>query len=647
MGNLEVQTRLIDLFLAELEQLQSKDDHINFNNTSQFDALLTFLENLLNGHFTQVPSQNVLHILLTLACRYPRSSWTHDPISNEDGIEVISLYMKEVNDKYNHSLSKDLLQLRSVSLLNKYIDLLLESKWDEYKQALLTNLQAAFRHFCTIPVRFGRPRSAQNEVNKPKSPVAGMIENLTSEDEANEVLNIIDSDLLKYQMFNLPSTSITSLSDIGSKTTGLGEATSLFQNMPHLLAQATPEPEAPEDGSPATPKPKKRKSARTPIEIIKIFDDNLIANMLSEPNNYSLWDLLRWALTICDDSSKNQLFLFDSSRSASHGIWKTYCSFFFMVFRFLKLQHDYSERNHKMSFLKNLLTQLGAKQDWYRRLVNVVFTGVGLPTQEKSYPCYLREKALIRGDAAKSGLNSINTSISYKDNDRSMTLRAQIIATYLYQESDRFQKLELVMQISMKLVQCDPKHILHFLNRLKDNSFVPENVLDKFIIMVVNKLIVTIAGSEDIAYNLIAYLDTTRERIEKLRRLFESKELYEAIVQDSTYKSMKEFQKAWDICVGLCAEMIRFTIDNEVKQATFLSDDLVFKAEPMLKTFEERCTRYYIEFIESKSSDLIAEDDDLNFILEPETIELLREQYYKDNFHDRLMNWVQMFRHGE
>ncbi|PYD07690.1 hypothetical protein DND47_30500, partial [Pseudomonas syringae pv. syringae] len=76
--------------------------------------------------------------------------------------------MKEVNDKYNHSLSKDLLQLRSVSLLNKYIDLLLESKWDEYKQALLTNLQAAFRHFCTIPVRFGRPRSAQNEVNKPK-----------------------------------------------------------------------------------------------------------------------------------------------------------------------------------------------------------------------------------------------------------------------------------------------------------------------------------------------------------------------------------------------------------------------------------------------------------------------------------------------
>ncbi|PVH21090.1 hypothetical protein CXQ85_000055 [Candidozyma haemuli] len=616
MGLADVQTKLIDSFLAELEQLKSTDVPINFNNTSQLDALLTYLENADVHNFCSVPSVNVLHIILTLACRCPQSSWTHSKVSSDDGIEVSSSYMKEINDKYDNALAKDSLQQRSVNILNRYVDIISSNK-NKNTHQLFKNLQIAIQPICEASIHFSRPRSRQYS-SRDESPVIETIQDSESDEENIEFVAETETDLTsKYRHLSLPTKNVISLSDIGSKTTGLGEATSLFQNMPHLSAQATPEPEEHSPG----PKAKKLKVERSPLEYLKLFDDHLITNRLMHSKGYNIWDLLRWVFTCCDDSSQYQQFLFNSNNTALHGIWETYNSALSFMFRFLKEQLDYCVKESKRSFLGTLLTQLGRSQDCYERLVEVVFTGLGLRTREKPFPCFPRETSLIKNDLCTSSSQGIRTKAERSDNIQSMKLRAQITATFLLHETNRFNKLEFVTQLSDKLIQFEPDIVFAFLHSLSNVQFVAESILHKFVLMIYNKLIINIVGSEDVAYHLMGYSDSTMDKIEKLDQLFQSTDLYNGLVNDSTYKSMSEFQKVWDMAMGLCYEMVAFTVRSEVSQASELSEELLNKTIETLNTLNDHSEWRYKEFLRSKSSDVVADGDDINFILEPEEIE--------------------------
>lgn len=638
MGHSDVQTRLIDLFLAELEQIQTAENPINFNNTSQLDALLTYLENSDVLEFALVPSENVLHIILTLAFRCPQSSWTHSAINGDDGVEVLSLYMREINDKYEHNLTKNLLQQRSVNILNRYVDIVLSSDSDN-AQLLFEKLQAVLRPICHTSRHFGRPRLKHESTEA--APVTEVIQD--SEDEGGDLELPVETETdlsSKYRLFGLPQKNIISLSDIGSKTTGLGEATSLFQNMPHLLAQVTPEPDEHSPG----PRSKKQKADRDPLQFIKLFDDHLIVNRLMDLKHYCLWDLIRWVFTCCEDSSQYQQFLFDSNNTALHGIWETYNLALLVMFRFLKVQHDVSQKTNKKSFLGNLLTQLGRNQDWYERLAEVSFKGLGSQTRDRPFPCYPREKNLIKNDTSTNRSVGIRAKVEYDDNTQSMNLRAQIVATFLYQETNRFQKIELVTQLTEKLLQFQKNVVFTFLRHLAAQLFVPKQVLDKFVLMVINKLMITVVGSEDLAYNLIGYLDLTSSKIEKLARLFRSSELYDGIVRDSTYKSFGEFKKAWDICMGLCYEMVKFTVKSEVAQQQQLSSTNYEGISATLSTLKATGEQRYMEFLGTRSWDAANADEDINFILDVDEIETHKLQYRKECNHDRFMAWISMFR---
>lgn len=638
MGHSDVQTRLIDLFLAELEQIQTSDEPINFNNTNQLDALLSYLENSDVSQFTPVPSEIVIHILLTLACRSPQSSKTRGTVSSDDGIEVLSLYMREINDKYEHNLTKDLLQRRSANILDKYVDLIQSSESD-HALKLYQNFQDVLRPICNASIHFSRPRSKPE--SKEETPVVEVIQDSESDVEDDDLSAGMEIETsLKYHQFGLPQKNVISLSDIGSKTTGLGEATSLFQNMPHLLAQATPEPEqlSPEG------RPKKQKVERNPLEFVKLFDDHLIVSRLMNLKDYNLWDLLRWAFTCCGDSSQYQKFLFNSSNTSLHHIWETYSLTLRIILKFLKIQHDVSQKRQKRSFLGCLLTQLGRNQDWYERLVDVAFTGLGLLTQDRPFPCYPRERSLIKNDVNTNGSVGLRSKVDYDDNIESLHLRAHLVALFLYQETNRFHKVDLVTQLSNKLLMFDKDTIFAFLQRLNTQLFVPKQVLDKFILMVYNKLVITIVGSEDLAYNLIGYLDPTSTRIEKLTRLFKSSELYDGLVHDSTYKDFNDFKRCWDICIGLCYEMIKFIVTSEVLKEHQLDLKVYEDILSALHTFKDMSERHYIEFLESRSWNASGLDDEINFILEDEEIESSRLQFCKECKHDKYLSWISMFR---
>lgn len=636
----DVQTQLIDLFLAELEQLNSGNATINFNNTNQLDSLLQFLENSHLPKFSAVPSVNVLHVLLTLACQYPQAIRNHGPANSDDGIEVLSSYMKEIDDKYDNALFKDLLQRRSVRLLNHYVDIALHSK-DSSSTQLFKNLEEAFKPICTASLYFGRPRSKQ-QAPLDDGPSVEVVQDSESDPDDVELIAEAEGDLAaKYRDLKLPVRNVISLSDIGSKTTGLGEATALFQNMPHLLVNGTPEPEEP--SSPGGPKSKRQKSEKEALDVLRIFDDHLIANRLKNLKEYNIWELIKWAFACCADSSQFQTYLFNSSETAVHGIWEGYHETILMMFKFFIKQHDRSQNNKLKSFLNNLLTQLGNRYDWYERLVEVVFTGLGQSPHDKPFPCYPQEKVAIKNDCIVHRPLGKDKRIDYDDNIQLLHLRAQIIGAFLYQESDRFQKVELVNELTGKLLDLEPDVVLVFLQQLSSISFVPQNVLQKFVLMVYNKLIGTVVGDKDIGDNFIGYLDLTDERINKLGKLFKARQLYEGITEDSTFKSMKEFQNAWDLVIRICEELVKFTVKSEVSQASLLSEEFYTSIIVILEELKDNAEENYMKFLQSRSWEEMAADDDINFILEPEEIKTLQKQFSNDDNHDRLVNWVLMF----
>lgn len=631
---LEAQTRLVDLFLPELAHAALPNLDVNFNNTRQFDALLRFLElSLQVSTFVVVPSTNVLHILITLACRCPTSNWSHR-LSSLEGIPTSTEYMKQVNADYDHTLYKQLVLERSRLILEKYVQLVAKDKLAvaanldaHLMKAMLSLLPTSFMSFFSprkavqsneeadkIKTSMKNDKSTQNEPNETASrvdlsglPKQAVVELISDSEDSDSILEVEQPDEVasKYRQFSLPLRSITSLSDLGSKTSGLGDTTLLFKNMPHLLATATPEPE-----ETSKPSVKRSRAPANPVDTIHVYDEPLLAKKLQSPETFDIWNLLRWAFDCADSASQYQKFLFNSSNANVHYIYVTYEGFLEVFFDYLTVEYIGSENRSARHLVDRLLTLLGPKMYWYDRAVEYVFTGLGISTNARCYPCYDRDRLLIKYDPAIL-VSRCKRAVQFTDNHRSMKLRWHIVCLlYFYGHSQSSSVEELMENLSAKLEVFELEYLEAFFRCFnKRSSRIPQEILKEFECALATRLLNKITNvnfhgwvqGEGIARNINNVCETLA-----------SERVFSSISDDLSYKTFSEFKDKWTKVEYLVSWMLN-TMLMEVPD-----DNLQTEAQRILKAAaraDHNSTHFYNEFLDSRAEDADVRAEDINFEL--------------------------------
>lgn len=630
----DAQTSLIDLFLPELNHVRISNLDVNFNNTKQFDALLRYLEfSLQSLTFVLVPSTNVLHILFTLCCRCPTSNWTHMS-SHLDGISASTEYMKQVNEDYDHTLNKMPILERSRRILHAYVQLIgSERETSIAVEQLYVNMENVILTFLPYSIKsFFSPRKPvkdeiviQNSSDDHNSKSQGLpkqtvVEVISDSEESDSILEAVEPTeiALKYRQFNLPLRSVTSLSELGSKTSGLGETTLLFKNMPHLLANATPDPE--ENGRPPI---KKAKLSVTPVKKIQVYDDFLLVKKLESTETFDIWNLLRWALDCADSASQYQKFLFNSSQTNVHWIYRTYEGFFKVFFDFVTLQYleEYHQNRAKLYLLNRLLTLLGPKQDWYDRAVEFVFTGLGFPTNSRSHPCYYRERLLIEHDPAIL-VARCKTTVEFTDNDHSMELRCQIMCLLYYQIHLQSSKTDdLIKNLSQKLAEIDIESLKAFIDSfltVRASSRIPCEVLDEFVGALVAQLLNSITN---LNFDGWMHGNPIEKNVQAVTEMLKSDKLYSSISDDLTYKTFGDFSDKWTKMVYLANWQLTQVL-VQLQGCDSPPKDTIY--EEILKSAtlaNANCHRFYNEFLESRYEDADVQAEDINFTLSTQEVE--------------------------
>lgn len=627
---LEAQTSLVDLFLPELAQAAIPNQSVNFNNTRQFDALLRYLEDSLHTReFVLVPSPNVLHILVTICCRTPTSNWTQKS-AHMDAISASTDYMRQVNSEYDHTLYKVPLLERSRRILENYV-LLAELSLDAPLQALYANMEKVLAVLAPYSVKtFFSPRKqrvsaadpkpqhrtpfrAQEELGLPKQTV---VEVISDSEESDSVIEVSGPNEIasKYRQLNIPLQSVTSLSDLGSKTSGLGETTLLFRNMPHLLAHATPEPEQ--------PAVKKQKSSVNPINQIQVYDDFLLAKKL-ESEAYDFWNLLRWMFECADSALQYQQFLFNSSQTNVHWIYRTYEGFFRIFFDFLAVQYN-SGSTKKLHLLSRVLTLLGPKLDWNDRAVEFVFTGLGIATNSKCYPCYDRERLLIRHDPAIL-VSRLKTQVDFCDNQHSMALRFRIMCILYYRgKMEKANIEELVQNTAGKLVQVDCKCLTAFFDCLLTEHVprIPGEIGVEFLSLLSQKLLALITNMDVGGWTHNGPLDAN---VQTVSELLQSDSVYASLAEDLGYKTFGEFHQKWATMVYLLQWMLTQLLMQIRAQGA--SDTYTQILSSSVSAADTRARAFYGEFLESRAENADIRADEIHFTLSAQEV-----QNYKQAF---------------
>ncbi|SGZ54882.1 CIC11C00000000798 [Sungouiella intermedia] len=633
---LEAQTRLTDLFLPELARATLPNLDVNFNNTRQFDALLRYLELTLQvPTFMVVPSTNVLHILLTLSCRCSTSNWTHK-VSSLEGIAGSTEYMKQVNADYDHTLYKSLILERSRRILEKYIQLIAEGDLtalvglnSHLHKVVLTLLPTSFMSFFS-PRKAGsndsrehikklkKASKADPEPELPASrvdllglPKQSVVEFISDSEESDSILEVEQPHEVasKYRQFGLPLRSITSLSDLGNKTSGLGETTLLFKNMPHLLANATPEPE-----ETSKPNAKRSRVSANPMDTIHVYDEPLLAKKLQSSETFDIWNLLRWMFDCADSASQYQRFLFNSSQTNVHCIYVTYEGFFKMLFNYFAV--DCQNPSSKNRFLLDrLLALLGPKQDWYDRAVEYVFTGLGIPTNSKCYPCYDRERLLIKYDPAIL-ISRCKQVISFTDNHRSMELRWLILCLlYVHGHVLASNVEDLVANLTSKLAEVEMEYLaVYFRCFSMTIQNVPVELLLEFECVLVNLLLGEVTNLKFPSWVQEAKMESN---VKNVCETLTSERLFSSISDDLSYKSFAEFKDKWTKVEFLVSWMLNKMLMEVMKADLQTQFRIILKAA---RQADANSTRFYYEFLESRSEDADIRAEDINFELSTEEV---------------------------
>lgn len=625
---LEAQTRLVDLFLPELDHAALPNLDVNFNNTRQFDALLRFLElSLQVSTFVVVPSTNVLQILITLACRCPSSNWSHR-LSSLEGIPASTEYMKQVNADYDHTLYKQLVLDRSRLILKKYVQLVAEDKLAaaagldaHLMKAMLSLLPTSFMSFFS-PKKAEQSngevdkmkKSMKNEPQGPASrvdlaglPKQAVVELISDSEDSDNILEMEQPDEVasKYRQFSLPLRSITSLSDLGSKTSGLGDTTLLFKNMPHLLATATPEPE-----EASKPNVKRSRAPANPVDTIHVYDEPLLAKKLQSPENFDIWNLIRWTFDCADSASQYQKFLFNSSNANVHYIYITYEGFFEVFFDFLTVEYIGSENRSARHLIDRLLALLGPKMYWYDRAVEYVFTGLGISTNARCYPCYDRERLLIKYDPAIL-VSRCKRLVQFTDNHQSMKLRWHIICLlYFYGHSQSSSVEELMENLSTKLEVIELEYLEAFFRCFnKRISRIPQEILRELecalAIRLLNKITnVNFHGwvqGKEVATNIKNVCETLA-----------SERVFSSISEDLSYKTFSEFKDKWTKVEYLVSWMLNNMLMEVPDNHLQIEGQRILKAAAQA---EHNSSHFYNEFLDSRAEDADVRAEDINFEL--------------------------------
>lgn len=684
-GFISIQLAVIDSFLAELAHGQP----VNFNNTRQFDALLTHLEATLAGEtFVLVPSVDVLHVLFTLAARSHRSNWTHAPTD-----VVGTHYMRQVNLDYDAAVTKSLLQERARQVLLRYVQLLerfslqLDSatRGDEKDSTEPTTLidrptrssspdsnseklqskatarmdsalRLLFEHMeqvvgALVPTRRNF-FSAQPIVSPPLQPV--VVEVISDSEGLDSLLEIEHPHAAARMVkeFSAPSLSATALSDLGT-TSGLGEATALFTNMPHLLAHATPEPESEERSAKrmksnqrekepkAEPEVSKgdesrkygqgsqkpgldatqkiRKARPNPLhnkqapnrknrtlglraERIRVFDDVVLAQAVDPDCGYDIWALLRWCFTCAHTSTQYQAFLFNAAHTNVHYIYRAYEGVFDVVFRFMKVQQDSTQKNGDKGATNSLfdraLSLLGPRRDIYERAVEYIFTGLDQPTNATTYPCYSRERVLLKNDPAVQ-VSQCKTATPYVDNQHLMSLRAQIVIFLRrHEQMAHFGgEISVVDLLSAKLLGLRFCHVKAFFGTatvMQDPEFGS---------LLCSTMLSSITGMR----LELEFISDASEQLTRVLTVVSDERLYSSISEDYSFGSFEAFWQRWQTALFL----VQWLLGHALFRAN--GDETQIKRH--CKRGDRHRVHYYNDFLDSRAEDADVQPEDLTFTL--------------------------------
>lgn len=591
----EVQTQVADLFLAELSQVSRKN--VNFNNTRQFDLLLAHLELTVSCLvFSSVPSVNVLHVLLTLVARSLLSNWSHfDVLANV--VCEPSEYMKQINFEYDNAVYKPSLQARSAALVEVYLDLS-QNPLTHATRLLEKNLSKVFSSFVSTDilsmVGLARSRSPPTPVDDIPVSTIDVVEVISDSEESAEEVELLPELVHKASLNQASFKSLTSLTDLGSRTSGLGETATLFETMPHLLAQATPDP----DG--ACPAPVARSWAQ-----IQVFDDLLVALKFSN-SSYNIWELVRWTFWCAETSSLYQRFLFNSRQTNVHLIYKAYSDLLHAIFR-------YAELDTKQTFIGRIIRVLGAKSTLNDRAVEYVFTGLEVPSSSRPAPCYKRDLVLINQDPLIR-ISRSKTELAFNDNDHSVSLRAKIISllfshNYHKAKNDVQSNISLLDHVADKLLAVPLTYRKLFLVDIS-SSEINSKIRPELVHQLIKSLLRAITGVKPAE---------TPELLTTVKSALTSSTTYTALSEDVTFKSVEQFLDKWDFLVICLQWIVGFLVPQITKAELSNLQKASAEAERLMEL-------HYHAFLDrhDEMADLL---EDCNFLLQAGEIQALKTRH--------------------
>lgn len=668
---------------ANLNNLRQFDD-LFYHIESTFGRNNEFAETNTYAHL-KVPSVALFGVIFTLSARSSAINWTNNS-NLLDGISASNESMNSGSDAYNNCIYKLPLSERALRLLRRYVAIFHEIGPQNIKgllpaTTLYENLTKSLREFI---VKQPNPRDVlttetprkvsrltgilviesasedQSRATTPEmgpSPTPADNREIVSDSEDNgDLLNeAMVGELYKFQTYNFSPAKDSSSSHLGK---------TLFDGMPHLLR---PQSRDTSEESDAHETPKEKDTG-----VLKVFDDFLITQKLNPSSlpSYSLWSLLQWAFYCADESSKYQRHLFNSSNTSYSKIYRTYKHFIDVVMDLVAVNLAYKVakiiKRRKKSFrsdsdasitqtnegqmaieqyfsgdekarkaitkaissssdvlLLSLMSQLASsKRYWYDRVVEYVFTGLKLKSNYTPYPCYERERLLIKHDALLH-LKGYSSEEKYDDNNDSMELRFKILALVYYRSlffanGDDFQhalrlndstppKL-LVSQICGKLFEVEYKFLVGFYEASEGEANVPIPGVyrDSMMHSVSRSLIAEITKLVEID-DFLYFMDD-KNKLQTALDLIQNDDIFLSLTEDVTYKSWDAFYDDWLKLNFLAAWMLEFALDG-APEASKLNKEVLAIA----RAVDAKKEAHYRAFVVAHS----VKNSEYNFSLGP------------------------------
>lgn len=500
----EAQSKLIDRLIPDIAHAEKET---NINSALQFDDLLTHLEISFKSNmaltspetqsfkYTACPSADVFRVLFTLASRSPNTNWTMSN-SNVDGIVTSNEMLKSVNVGYDTSLYRTSLNERSLDIIRKYIDLIIEGNKDDFgRNKLYSNLREFLADF--VIVRPSGMSGTRSSTNRPQRQIKSVSRPASSPTKRDIMSIIRESPRKKRKAVKIPESDLVVISDseaeeslqlakseadqveeedeadYDSNISAMEEEVQKYQEFGLSINNKTSDMFDDEDrGKLKNPflslnnepakrgSPKREKKTEDKWDHIKIFDEPILSKKLKPTfeNEFTLWKLVNWAM-YCAGKDKD---VYDSTYRNYHLIYCTQASLLICLFSIIEynLVQEISKIFRWVSdpigwctrqpkniqtymlgqleastdiFLPVLMSQLTYfKRSWFDRLVEYVFNGFSARVSAFPATCYEHEKLLVRRDGNIKVRPKTSRYNYYNDLMDSMKLRYKIISMVYY-----------------------------------------------------------------------------------------------------------------------------------------------------------------------------------------------------------------------